>query len=300
MPGPVSAFEIDRKSGALTFLNQQVGGGPDSSVAHLSADASGRMLIVPDYKGAAIYTYSIAADGRIGPQTSRIELRGPPGPIPKRQDHSYPHGVALSPDGRFAMVFDRGLDRIHVFRLDVPHAKLVPAATPFALVAAVAGPRHGLFSADGHFLYVVNELGNSICAFAYEPKDGGLSLRQTIATLPADFSGESVAAEIQIHPNGRFVYVSNRGPKSNSLAVFGRDPESGMLTAVQTVPCGGDTPRNFALAPDGRWLLCANQETGNVVVFQVDPINGRLSPTGRQVAIPKPMCVLFVEASTTM
>jgi 6-phosphogluconolactonase len=135
-------------------------------------------------------------------------------------------------------------------------------------------------------------MGGSICVFTFEPVHGLLALRQTISTLPSDFQGPNSVAEIRLHPNDRFVYVSNRG--HDSLAVFARDPEAGTLELVEIGPSGGGHPRNFALTPDGGWLLCANRDSNNVVVFRVDPASGRLAPTGRQVGVPEPVCVLFL------
>lgn len=292
--GPVSAFAVDAASGRLTLLNQRATGGPGgSSVAQQIVDGSGRMLIVADYAGGAICTYPIEDDGSLGERTARIALTGPPGPIRKRQSHSYPHSVALSPDSRFAFACDRGLDRIFIYQIDAARARLTPAAPPFVVVYPGAGPRHAAFSADSRFFYLLNELGNSICAYAYDAGTGHLALLQNISTLPPNFSGESLAGEIAIHPNGRFVYVTNRDPGTDNLTVFARDPQTGRLKMLQSVTSEGDIPRNFALSPDGRWLLCVNQETNNVAVFGVDPPSGRLASAHQRVAIEKPMCVIF-------
>jgi len=158
------------------------------------------------------------------------------------------------------------------------------------------GPRHCAFSRDGRFLYVVNEMGGSVCVFAYDPVRGALALRQTLSTLPANFHGVNGSAEIQTHPNGRFVYASNRGEENDSsLAVLARDAESGALTLVQVMTTDVHYPRSFSISPDGRWLLCGNQETDQLALFRVDPASGRLAPTGRHVSIGQPVCVLFYD-----
>jgi 6-phosphogluconolactonase len=291
--GPVSAFAIDPDSGALAFINSQPTGGPGASVAHLIVDRSRRLLIAPDYRGGGICTYPIAPDGKLRPRSERIALHGPPGPDPKWQTHSFPHGVALSPDNRFAYVFDRGLDRIFIYAVAAAQARLIPAEMAFAPAPRGAGPRHGVFSPDGKSLYVVNELANSVTIYGCEPATGALTPLQTVSTLPADDAAPSQAAEIQIRPDGRFLYVSNRGPADGSLAVFARHPHRGSLELIQTIASGGSVPRHFTLDETGRWLLCANQESGNIAIFRIDPATGRLTATGRTVAVPRPLCVLI-------
>ena len=289
--GGVSAFAVDRVSGSLTLLNQRPSG--DGPPPHLVVDATGKMLIAADYGAGTICAWPIESDGSLGERSALIEHRGRPGPNRDRQSRPHPHSVTLSPDNRFAFVCDLGLDRVFAYRIDPSRGALAPNDPPFTVVRAGAGPRHSKFSPDGRFFYVVNEMGGSICVFAYDAARGSLSLRQTISTLPPGFRGANTSAEVRIDPRGRFLYASNRGP--DTLAVFARDPLHGTLTPVEIVPCGGSQPRNFALSPDGRWLLCANRATNNVVVFRVDPATGRLIQTPNQATIGQPICVLFYE-----
>ena len=197
----------------------------------------------------------------------------------------------MSPGNRFAFVRDLGLDRVLAYRIDPSRAALEPCDPAFAAAPPGAGPRHSAFSADGRHLYVANEMGNSVSLFAREPGGAALQLRQTVSTLPPGFRGEDTAGEIRLGAGGRFLYVSNRG--HDSLAVFARRPETGLLERLEIVPCGGGHPRNFALTADGRWLLCANRDSGNVVVFSVDPATGRLLPAGGRALVPEPVCVLI-------
>jgi len=154
-----------------------------------------------------------------------------------------------------------------------------------------AGPRHGKFSADGKFLYVINELNGTIAPYDSDPATGALVPKPPVSTLPEDFTGQNTTAEIRIHPNGRFVYGSNRG--HNSLAVYARNPNDGTLKRIQLIPSGGAHPRNFSLSPDGNWLVCANRDTDNLVVFKVDSHTGLLTATGKSVTVPRAVCVLF-------
>ncbi len=289
--GGVGAYAIDPATGKLTLIDQQPTG--DGATTHLVVDATGRMVIAVSYGGAYVCALPVKDGGGLGERSAFLKPTGPLGPNKDRQDQPHAHSVTLSPDNRFAFVCDLGLDRVFSFRLNPEHATLTPNDPPFAVVPPGAGPRHSKFSADARFFYVVDEMGGSVCVFAYDAARGALTLKQTIPTLPADFHELNTSAEIRIHPNGRFVYASNRG--HDSIAVFARDPQAGLLSLVEIVPCGGKHPRNFALSPDGRWLLCANRDTNDVVIFRVDPESGRLTLTKNSATIGKPVCVLFCE-----
>ncbi|MDE3084079.1 MAG: lactonase family protein, partial [Verrucomicrobiota bacterium] len=288
--GGIAAYAIDANTGKLTYLDNQCTSG--KATTHLAVDATGKAVVAVSYGNNYVCTLPIAADFGLDSCSVFLQHHGPLGPNHQRQDKPHPHSVTLSPDNRFAFVCDLGLDRVFSYRFDADHAAIEPNDPPFAVVPAGVGPRHSTFSRDGRFFYVVNEMGGSICVFDYDAASGRLTLKQTISTLRADYHGVNTSAEICIHPNGRFVYASNRGP--DELAVFLRDEKTGLLKLVEIVPCGGKHPRNFELSPDGNWLLCANRDTNNVVVFRVDSATGRLTPTGQSAEISQPVCVLFV------
>lgn len=286
--GAALAYTLDRGTGKLTLLNSEPTGG--AGCAHLGLDATARTLVLVSYHGGELFTFPVGADGRIGPRTGTLTQTGKLGPNSARQDKPHPHSVFFSNDNRFAYVCDLGLDRIFSYRLDPAASTLAPVAqTP---TAPGAGPRHAKFSADGRFFYAINELDSTITVYACDPATGALEPRQSVPTLPEGFKGTSICAEIRIHPNGRFVYGSNRG--HDSLAVFARNEKDGTLTRVQIEPCGGGHPRNFALSPDGAWLVCANRDANNLVVFGVDAATGRLTPSGHAMTVPQAVCVLFV------
>ena len=167
----------------------------------------------------------------------------------------------------------------------------MPIEPGAAKTARGAGPRHFAFSPNGRFVYVINELNCTISVFSFDSSRGELEQVQNISTLPEGFSGENTAAEIQVHPSGRFVYGSNRG--HDSIAVFAVDPNSGRLRGIGHQPTLGKMPRHFALDPSGRYLLAANQGSDSVVVFRVDPETGLLRPTGASVSIPMPVCIVM-------
>lgn len=289
--GAIVAFNLDPATGKLTGLNAQPTGG--ASLAHLAPDATGRTLIAVSYGGGYVVSFPLEADGRLGARTSFIAQQGPLGPNPVRQEKPHPHSVMLSPDNRFAFVADLGLDRVFSYRLDAGRARLAPNDPPVIAITPGAGPRHCKFSTDGRFFYVLGEIDGSITACAYDPARGTARPFQHITTLPAGFkvTDPDRAAEIRVHPNGKFVYASNRG--HDSIAVFSRNPADGALTLVEFMPCGGGHPRNFALSADGTWLVCANRDSNNLVSFRVDAATGRLTPSGHTASVPTPVCVLF-------
>ncbi len=294
-PGPglrpgecgVSAFAVSA-NGRLDYLNQQRSG--TSVPPHLAVDASGRMLIAADYAAGTVCAWPIRADGSLGAMSARVYDRGPVGPNRDRQRGAHPHSVTLSPDNRLAYVCDLGLDRVFTWRIDPARAGLAPDDPPFTAAPPGSGPRHSKLSPDGRFLYVVDEMGGSICVFARDPR-GALALTQTISTLPPLFGAVNLSAEIRLDRAGRFVYASNRGP--DTLAVFARNAANGALSLVEIVSCGGRQPRNFNLSPDGRWLVCANRASNSVTVLRIDPLTGRLRLTPFRADLNQPICVLF-------
>ena len=286
--GAAVAFSLDPTTAKLSPLNLQPTGG--GSLAHVGIDATGGTLVTVSYNGGQITSFPVGADGKVGPRKSAFTSTGPLGPNSARQERPHPHSVTYSPDNRFAYVCDLGRDKIICYRLNAATAELTPVSE-FAS-APGAGPRHSKFSADGKFFYVINELAGTIAIYGCEPATGALTARQSVSTLPDGFTGANTTAEIRLHPNGRFVYGSNRG--HDSLAVFARNPADGTLTRIEIVPSGGGHPRNFNLSPDGAWLVCANRDSDNLVVFKVDATTGRLTATGHTATVPRAVCVLFV------
>jgi 6-phosphogluconolactonase len=288
--GAIRSYALDPATGALTPLNLRVTGDPVPS--NIAIDGTGRVVMTVSGTGGHILSYPVEPDGRLGPLASRIRNEGPPGPVKARQEFTYPHSSNFAPDNRFVLTCDLGLDRVFTYAFDPATAVLTPQVPPYTQFPPGTGPRHAKFSADGRFFYVVGELASTVTACAYDAATGRIAIRQSLSTLPAGFKGDNLASEIRIHPNGRFVYVGNRG--HNSLAVFGRDPATGRLTPLQTIPSGGDFPRNFNLSPDGRWLLCAHQNSDNLTVFAVDPDTGRLTREPSTRIVPKAIAVVFV------
>jgi 6-phosphogluconolactonase len=291
--GAVAAFARDLKTGQLTLLNRQSsgGGGP----CHVSVDATGQTLLVANYGSGSIAALPIQSDGQLAPAATTIQHSG--SSVHARQAGPHAHFILPSPDNRFALTCDLGLDKVLLYQLQSAAAKLVPHEPPFVSVAAGAGPRHFAFSPEGHFVYVLNELNLTVTVFEYAPMTGRLTEFQTLSTQPEDrrVTGRDSAAQIVVHPAGKFVYASNRGP--DDIAVFSVDAQTKKLHRAQNISTQGKTPRNFNLSPDGRWLLAANQNSDSVVVFSVHPSSGLLAPTGDSVSVGNPVCVLFAPAN---
>ncbi len=289
--GAVSAFAIDRKTGALKRLNQvsSRGAGP----CHLSVDKTGNFVLVANYDSGSVVSFPVRDDGSLGPSGGFVEHSGS-GPNKERQAGPHAHWIGTSPDNRFALAVDLGLDEVVVYRFDSAMGRLTPSLPGFAKLNPGAGPRHFAFHPSGKFGYVVNELDSSVTAFSFQPSDGSLKTLQTTSTLPKDYTGKKSSAEIVVHPSGRFLYASNRG--YDSVAIFTIDPARGTLTSIGQVPTKGKTPRHIAIDPTGTFLFAENQQSNNIVVFRIDPATGSLAPTDQVVEVQAPVCMIFIAA----
>jgi 6-phosphogluconolactonase len=289
--GSVSAFAIDPDTGKLRLLNQQrsMGDGP----CHLALDHQGKCVIVANYNNGSVASYPVGNDGLLGQSVGFFQPKGA-GKIPRRQDGPHAHCVAISPDDRFALVADLGLDQVMLYRLNAAAAQMEVNDPRFVKVAPGSGPRHLAFHPNGRHVYLINEMASTIITFEYEPQAGTVREVQTVSTLPADYKGENDTAEIQVHPSGKFVYGSNRG--HNSIAVFAVDPKTATLKLVENVSTQGKTPRGFSLDPTGQYLIAGNQQSNNMVVFRIDQTSGRLKPTGQVLEAFTPVAMVFVPA----
>jgi 6-phosphogluconolactonase len=283
--GAVSAFAIERGSGALTRLNAQPsqGGAP----CYVSVDRSGRVALVANYTGGSVALLPIQTNGSLAPAHA-VQHTGT-GPNAERQEAPHAHCILPDPSNRFVLAADLGADRVFVYRLD-GHS-LRPVEGGDAVMRPGAGPRHIAFHPTLPLVFVANELDSTVATLRFDSTRGALSPQGTVSTLPAGWTGTNYPADIHVAVSGRTVYVSNRG--HNSIAVFSVAESTGALVLEQVVSTEGDWPRNFSLDPCGRWLLVANQRSNSVIVFERNPGNGRLTPTPQRIAIPSPVCLTF-------
>ncbi len=287
-PGGVSAFEVDRKTGALKFLNykESKGRGP----SYVSVDGTGRYVLDANYGGGYVEVYSLAKDGSLDAQTAFVEHTGSSA-HPQRQTKPYAHWFRTDPSNKYALAADLGTDEIVVYQFDETTGKITLGDGAKVKVPPGMGPRHIVFHPNGKRVYAIAEMGNEVMAFNWDGGKGALSQFQSVKTLAEDFSGQNTAAEIAIHANGRYLYASNRG--EDSVVVYAIDEKSGELSFRQRVSSRGKTPRYFTFDPSNKWLVVSNQESASVVVFSVNPQTGELTPVGPPVKVNKPMAVVF-------
>jgi 6-phosphogluconolactonase len=288
--GAVSAFAIDPSTSKLKLLNQfpSEGAGP----CHISLDKTEKFVLVANYDGGSIASFPIREDGSLGPASSFVQHTGS-SVNKERQEAPHAHWISTSPDNHFVLVADLGLDEVLIYRFDATTGQLSPHTPPFAKVAPASGPRHFAFRPNGKFGYVLTEMAATVTAFSYDSGKGVLSVIQTIPTLPKEYSGPAEAAELAVHPSGKFLYASNRAG-IDTITAFAIDPAKGTLKLIDRVSTKGKTPRNFAVDPTGSYLLAANQESSNIVVFRIDPTTGALNAAEHEVQVPAPVCIVFV------
>ncbi|MFO0952207.1 MAG: lactonase family protein [Isosphaeraceae bacterium] len=286
--GGVAGFAVG-SDGSLTPINAQssVGAGP----CHLTVDKTGKAVLVANYGGGSTAVLPIGDGGKLGPASAFVQHTGS-SVNPQRQKEPHAHSVNLDPGNKFAFVADLGLDKMLVYKLDPANARISPNSPPSASTKPGAGPRHFTFHPNGKFAYTINELNSTVTCWSYDDATGTLTQTEAVSTLPQGFKGTNYPADIHVHPNGKFLYGSNRG--HDSIAVFSIDPESGKLTPTSHQGKGIKNPRNFGIDPTGNLALVANQDANTVLVFKVDKATGALTPTEHVVKVAKPVCVVFV------
>ena len=277
----VAAYSIDLTARKLTYLNQLSlynGAGP----CHVVVDSAGKNVLVANYGGGSVTVLSIHSNGGLGSQTANIPHVGT-GASP------LVHCVTLDAGNRFALVCDKGLDRIYSYHFDAQQGTLTTNNPPWTSVAAGAGPRHLAFEPQYRRAYTICENNSTVIGCNYDSQNGVLTPFQTISTLPAGWSGQNTAAEIVVHPSGKYVYGSNRG--HNSIVVYSANPTNGALTLVghQTT---GLTPRNFAIEPTGVYCIVANQDSDTVLLYTINLQTGMLTQTSQTLQVSKPVCIV--------
>ncbi|NBR84433.1 MAG: lactonase family protein [Proteobacteria bacterium] len=288
--GGVSAFAI-QPDGKLKLLSQHstVGAGP----CFVTVDKSGKVALAANYGGGSVVALPIRPDGSVGEHTGFVQHEGKS--VTKRQSQPNAHSVNVSPDNRFAFVADLGLDKVLIYKLDPAKGTLTPNDPPFAAVAPGSGPRHFAFHPSGKFAYLINEINLTMTAFSYDAAKGALKEMHTVSTLPAaDGPGPKPGwstAEVVAHPNGKFLYGSNRG--HDTIAVFSV-ADDGKITLVQNAPAEVKTPRNFNLDPTGKWLFTEGQGSDTIALFKVDQATGKLTATDTRLEIGTPVCLKFL------
>jgi 6-phosphogluconolactonase len=249
------------------------------------------MVFVANYSSGSVAAFPIQADGGLAPASAKAQHEGS-GPNTRRQQGPHAHSINLDPTNSYVYAADLGIDKLMIYKLDLDKGTLASNSIPSVDIAPGSGPRHLTFHPSKPYMYLINEMGNTIMVFTFDAATGNVTLLQTVPSLPEGWEGRNTTADIHIEPTGRFLYGSNRGHHSLVTYEIGED---GLLTLVGHILTMGQTPRNFVIHPNGRFLLVANQDTNNVVVFNLDPQAGALSPTGYQISSYKPVCLVFLE-----
>lgn len=288
--GEVTSFSFDRKTGALTQLNKQPSAGNDP--CYISESKSGKFVIVGNYSSGTASVLPVKKDGSLDPATAVVQHEGS-GVNSERQEGPHVHCTVLSKDNSYVFITDLGIDKIMVYSFDSKKGKLTPAPTPYIETEPGAGPRHFEFHPNNKFAYLMEELSGGISVYAYKGK-GQLDLLQNISALPPDYIGAVGSADIHVSADGKFLYATNRG-ESNTIAIFSVNQQNGELTLVGHQSTLGKTPRNFNFDPSGNFLLVANQNSDNIIIFKRDKITGLLTDTGKKIEIGNPVCLKWIK-----
>ncbi len=293
-PGEVSAFSIDRKSGKLTEINRV--GSQGGQPCHIAIDKTGKMAVVANwYTGSAVF-FPIRRSGALEEAATVCQQEGPrSGAAVASPQTSHCHSVVITPDNRFLLSTNTGLNKVYVYRLNAEKATLVAHDPLFLGLQKPTNPRHLSLHPNGRWAYVSNEINPGGCTMLrYDKTRGVIEEGPITASVPGDYTGRVSPAECVVHPSGRFVYESNRG--HNSIAVFGVNPDDGSLAMIETFLPGGEGPRSFTIDPSGRFLVVMMQRSNSIVPLRIDPHSGKLSPNGDKLTLPTPVCALFAQA----
>jgi 6-phosphogluconolactonase len=288
--GPGAVGYRTGKDGSLEMINTSPTG--NGGGAHIAVHPSGKFLLTAQYGGGTTALFPLDADGRLGAaQLHRHE--GGSGVVANRQNAPHPHWCGFSPDGRFALVPDLGMDGIVIYRVNLEAPSLERHG--FAASIPGGGPRHMRFSTDGRFIHLLNELSLSVTTFAWDAASGTARQLETVPALSEEEKAKETfnsAAEILAHPSGPFLSSPNRG--HDTVTVYRADPASGALEVIQVQPIRGAFPRNINLAPGGGWLLAAGADSNTVAVHRLNPETGELTyQTKGIINVPAPICILF-------
>jgi 6-phosphogluconolactonase len=284
--GSVSAFRFMPENNTLAALNIQPVYGADP--CHIELDAEGKYLYCANFMSGSVTVLPITSNGSLAKSCCFIQHNGS-SVDPKRQKGPHAHGVFFDPTGKRLFVPDLGMDTTVCYQTETDGNLTLLANKNIPVDEKGGGPRHMVFHNSGNYAYINMEMGNRVCVYQYDVEKGKSKLIQTLPTIPKDTDPLSTSTSaIKIHPNGRILYVSNRG--HDSLATYRIDEVTGMLKLIEVQQTGGNIPRDFEITPDGAYLIAAHQSSDDAILFKIDPENGKISPIER-IEIPTPICV---------
>jgi 6-phosphogluconolactonase len=285
--GEIAAFSFNKKTGELTFINQQRSGGDHP--CYVAVDKTGKWVAGANYTSGSLAVLPVNKSGGLDSAVSVVQHLGS-GVNTERQKGPHTHSSVFSPDNKFLFAADLGIDKLMIYRFNSKTGKI--SDTNFVMTEPGSGPRHFTFHPNKKFIYLLEELSGSISAYSYSKND--LALLQNMSALPPDYNGPVGSADIHVSPDGKFLYASNRG-ESNSIGIFAIDQKTGWLELIDHQSTLGKTPRNFNIDPSGNFLLVGNQNSNEIVIFKRDKNTGLLSDTEKRIAIGKPVCLKWIE-----
>jgi 6-phosphogluconolactonase len=286
--GKVASFSFNKKNGKLTLINIKSSGGIHP--CYINIDKKGKWIIAGNYSSGSLSVLSVKK-GILSSPIQTIQHTGK-GSDTLRQKSPHVHGVFIKKNSQYVYVTDLGIDKVMIYQQNKNTGKLYPAASNYFQASPGSGPRHLDFHPTGRFVYLLNELTSAVSVL--EDNNGSLKEIQSLSALPLTFKGISTGADIHISPDGKFLYSSNRGT-SNSIAIFSIEPQTGLLKIVGHQYTGGETPRNFNFDPSGNYLLVANQNSNNIVIFKRNKKTGMLTETGNTINVGKPVCIKWAD-----
>ncbi|MDH5603315.1 MAG: lactonase family protein [Cyclobacteriaceae bacterium] len=283
--GRISAYSLDANTGNLTLLNDIPSNG--GSPCYVSLDATEQFILAANYGSGNISMVARNEQGGLQEELQIIKHEG--SSITDRQKVAHAHYIRQNPYSDYIYSADLGIDKVLIYKIE--EGKILPNDPPSQALTPGAGPRHVDFHPNGKYVYVISELNSTISVFEVSKENGAMNSIQTISTLPEGYSEQSYCADIHIHPNGKFLYGSNRG--HDSIAIFTINESTGEISLRGFADQDIDWPRNFALTPDGSFLIAANQKSNSIVSFTIDQHTGDLTPTGSKIAVGAPVCIAF-------
>lgn len=286
--GAVSAFAIDHDAAKLKAINKVLSLG--TGTCHVTVDHLGRAAFCANYSGGSATSFVLSYNGQISDPVSHFQYSGH-GPNKERQEAPHAHRVTVSPDNRFLLVNDLGLDCIHLYHLDDKNAKLTPNQPRQWTATPGSGPRALRFHPNGRFAYCVHELVSQVEVLEWDREKGTLQSVQKVSLIPDGYHGLTRGCDIVITRDGHYAYAANRD--YDCLVSFAVDAKDGRLTLLARGSCGGKIPRHLALDPTERWVLVANEQSDLIAVFARDEKTGKLAESGKSFPISKPQCLVF-------
>ncbi len=286
--GGVTAFSFDATNGKLTAMNTQASGG--TNPCYVSVTKSEKWVFAANYSSGTLSEFPVIDNGNIGAASQTIAHTGT-GPNKNRQEGPHVHSTVLSPDDNYLFVPNLGIDKVMIYRINSATGKLTPAPQPFVATAPGSGPRHFDFAPNKRFAYLMEEMSGDVVTYGYN--NGSLKQLQSISSIPDNFKGNVGAADIHVSPDGKFLYCSNRDD-GNTITIFSINQQTGKLKVAGHQSTLGKTPRNFNFDPSGNFLLVANQNSDNIVIFKINKKTGLLTDTDKRIEVPNPVCVKWI------